>query len=241
MNGKELLQKSLKQYIGSDHITDDEYIEISRGVMKEFNALYNAYKAKELSYIGSEVNIEFDRKNSEVFIKMQEKEFKLTEVEFLKLLNLIEICYGKILPLGSVVRLNLDAVSDELRKSYQAITESSMFMISGRKIPLSSSSGDYYVDYLVRMYPFGESEYMQPFFVSSTMVRSIEFKGMENELEDKFVDAVLREELIYKKRRSTIFLTSEEAKQLEQEVQEFYVASEEVTVDGDGYINTGTA
>jgi len=42
-------------------------------------------------------------------------------------------------------------------------------------------------------------------------------------------------------RHSTVFLTAEEAKQLEQEVQAFNVSSEEVTIDGDGFINTGTA
>ena len=241
MKDVEFLKSIAKRYVGSSSITEDEYVQIVRGIHKDFNKLYKAYQARESSYIGSEVKVEFDWEKASVHIKIQEGEFLLLELEFLKFLNLIEICFGRILPLGSVVRLNLDAVSDGLRESYHALSESSMFMISGRKIPVSGSFGEYYVDYVVRMYPFGESEYMQPFFISSTMIKSIEFKGMSNELEDKFVDAVLREELIYKKRRSTVFLTAEEAKQLEQEVQEFYVTSEEVTIDGDGFINTGTA
>ena len=244
MNGTELLKKTVKQYVGSS-ITEDEYFQIVRSIHKDFNEVYKAYQAKESSFIakgsGVKVDIEFNRENNAVGIKMQEKEFTLTELEFLKLLNLIEICYGSVLPLGSVVKLNLDKVPQELRKLYGAITENSMFMISGRKIPVSSSTDEYYIDYVVRMFPFGESEYMQPFFISKTMIESVEFEGMSNELEDKFVDAVLREEIVYKNRRSTIFLLDEEAKQLEQEIQALYVASEGATVDGDGYINSGTA
>jgi len=72
MSGIELLQKSVKRYIGSDHITDDEFIQITRGISKDFNKLYLAYQAKESDYVGSKIKIEIDWKNSTVNVKMKE-------------------------------------------------------------------------------------------------------------------------------------------------------------------------
>ena len=54
---------------------------------------------------------------------------------------------------------------------------------------------------------------------------------------DVNVDAVLREELVYKNSRSIGFLLDDEVEQLEQEIY----AHEEVIEDGDGSISSGTA
>jgi len=242
MKGTELLKAVVKQYIGTDHITEDEFAQIGRAITRSFRNLYKAYHAKEPGYTAKDhservTEIVFDWENYEVRIKRQEREFKLTQLQFLKFLNLIEICYGKVLPLGSVIKLDLDLIPEELRKSYHASSASSMFMISGRKSPIRGSFGEYYVDYVARMYPFGESEYMQPFLISSMMIKSVVFEGMKNELEEKFVDTVLREELVYKNSRSIGFLLDDEVEQLEQEMY----AHEEVIEDGDGSISSGTA
>jgi len=239
MNGNELFKKSLKEYTGLDGINVDELAHIAGVIARnsQFKALYKAYFAKQSSYqiedsVGNVTDIGFDWENGEIKIQRRMEIFKLTLFQFLKFLNLIDLCLVKILPLGTVIKLDLDLIPEELRKAYHASGAESLFMISGRKTAIRGSFGEFYVDYIVRLYPFGESEYVQPFLISSMMIKEIVFVGMTNDLDNQFIDSVLREELIYKKSRSIGYLLDDEVTQLNQAIQGTNVANDEVSEDG---------
>ena len=239
MSTIELLKKSFKKYTGLDDINVDDFIQIVRNIAKadQFKALYKAYFDKQAGYqvkdsLGNITDIEFDWENSEVKIQKRKIIFKFTLLQFLKTLNLIDICLMNILPLGSVIKLDLDLLPDELRKAYHASSAESLFMISGRKTAIRGSFGEFYVDYIVRLYPFGESEHVQPFLISTFMIKEMVFMGMTNDLENQFVDSVLREELIHNNSRSIGYLLDNEVKQLSQAIQGADVEKKEVNEDG---------
>ena len=236
MNKNELFKKALTDYTDLDGMNVDELTHIARNIAKNthFKALYKAYFTKQSNYeiedsLGKVIHIQFDWEKSEINIQRKTGTFKLTLLQFLKFLNLIDLCLVKILPLGTVIKLDLDLIPEDLRKAYHASGTESLFMISGRKTAIRGSFGEFYVDYIARLYPFGESEYVQPFLISSMMIKEIVFVGMTNDLENQFVDSVLREEMIYKNSRSIGYLLDEELTQLNEAIQGTDVASNEVS------------
>ena len=239
MNKNKLFKKTFQKYIGLDDINVDELAYISKSIAKtsQFKTLYKAYFDKQLSYqledsLGSVIDIKFDWENSEIKIQREKTTFKLTKIKFLKLLNLIDLCYSKILPLGTVITIDLDLMPEHLRKAYHASGVQSRFMISGRKTAIYGTFGEVYVDYIARLYPFGESEHVQPFLISSMMIKEVIFMGMTDDLENQFANSVLREELIHKRSRSIGYLLDDEVEQLSQAVQENDVAEDEVSEYG---------
>ena len=244
MSGNELLKKSLKKYIGLDEVNADEFAHITRAIanINQFKALYKAYFDKQPSYqvndtFGNAIDFIFDWENGEVKIQVaQQTTFKLTFLQFMKTLNLVDLCQMIILPLGTIVKLDLDLMPEELRKAYHASGTESLFMISGRKTAIRGSFGEFYVDYIARLWPFGESEHVQPFLISTMMIKEIVFMGMTNDLENQFVDSVLREELIYKNSRSIGYLVDDEVKELNLAIQGTDVAKDEVSEDGTSHI-----
>ena len=239
MDKAELLRKSLGEYTGLVGINVEELIYVVSvfAANNQLKDLYRAYFEKRSSYQvkdsqGNIADIKFDWNNGEVKMQRKTTSFKLTLLQFLKLLNLMDIFLVKILPLGTVIKLDLDLIPVELRKSYHASISESLFMISGRKTPIRGAFGEFYVDYIARLYPFGESEHIQPYLISSMMVGKIVFMGMTNDLETQFVDAVLREELIHKKSRSIGYLLDEEVEQLNQAIHGTDVEKDEVSEDG---------
>ena len=235
MSRSELLRKSFNNYVGISDINIDELVYIIRSITStdQFKALYKAYFEKQASHQvedshGNVTDFKFDWESSEVQLYSKQILFKFTLLQFLKTLNLIDICQGFVLPLGTIIKLDLDLMPKELRKAYHASGAESLFTISGRKTAIRGSFGEFYVDYIARLWPFGESEYVQPFLISSIMIKEIVFMGMTNDLENQFVDSVLREELISKNSRSIGYLLDDEVQQLNQVMQGTDVTMDEV-------------
>lgn len=191
------------RFLGGDHIV--------------FKDVYKAYLDKKSVYendpmIGEKVEIIFDWKNEEVVFSMQEIKLKFVIEAFLSYLSLIDTCFLELYPLGSVIELELDMMPERVRRVYK---DSDAFVsISGRKVSMGDED-KYFVDYIGRVWPFGEGALTPPIFLSKAMIKRVVFTGMIDEAEEEYADKVLRLEVINSRRKSINYLTDNEQKEIE--------------------------
>jgi hypothetical protein len=228
MNQSELFKESLKHYANFLDIPLNDLSQIGTRIgsnIESFKRIYQSYLNKKDRYefeiqarfgLGREtIEAKFDLDNDEITVTASAVEIKVTKELFLKYMNLIDLCFSKILPIGSVIQLDLDMMPEDFRESFGGSRES-MFTISGRKIPIQGELGSYYIDYIARLFPLGESELAQPFLISNMMIKNVISEGFSNELEMQFVDNVLRQDVINEKGRGLSYLLDNEVEALEQ-------------------------
>lgn len=224
MDKYKLFTTALKQHAEFRDYKQEELIAIGNffgGDYVAFKEMYKAYLNKAANYendpmIGAKVEINFDWKKEEVIIKQLEKELIFTAKDFLHFLNLIDICFSDVYPVGTVVELDLDMMPRPFRRMY---TDSeALVSILGRKVPLGEGL-DYYVDYVGRLWPFGVEPLTPPLFLSNVLIKRVVFTGMIDEAEEKFVEKVLRSDVIDSKEKSTVYLTEEEKKEIQNYIQ----------------------
>ncbi|MCL1989499.1 MAG: DUF4176 domain-containing protein [Defluviitaleaceae bacterium] len=230
MNNVALFNESLKHYVNVGDISLDElsrvgkrigsHIESLKGIYRSYSNQEKRYEFEVKSFFGNDheaIEATFDFENDEIIISTSGVEVKLTQTLFLKYLNLIDLCFSKILPIGSVIQLDVDMMPEAFRKSFGGSRES-MFTISGRKVSVQGKFGACYVDYVARLFPMGESELAQPFLISNLMVKQVIHEGFSNELEVAFAENVLRQDVIHRKGRSLSFLLEDEVKAVEEAI-----------------------
>ena len=199
---------SIGQYLGNDQVV--------------FKEVYKAYKAKKASYennpmLGAKVEITFDWKKEEVVIKRLEITLVLSNTAFLRYLNLIDVCFLEIYPIGSVVELDLEMMSEAVRRMYQSSI--ALVSISGRKVLLGDGKS-HYVDYVGRLWPFGEGPLTPPIFLSNAHIKRVVFTGMVDEAEKEFIEKVLRIDVIHSKRKSIAYIPEAEEKEVSYTIKE---------------------
>ena len=214
----ELFVESVKHYADFGDRSIDDLYNIATHISSNFKGIYQSYSKRESSFSDGITEVKFNLENDEVTVVTSSVEIKFTEKLFLKYLNLMDLCFFKMLPIGSVIKLDTEMMPEDFRKSFSG-SHASMFTISGRKTFIQGKFGEYYVDYVARLFPFGESQLAQPFLISNMMIREVIFEGFSNELEKQFVDNVLRQDLINKKRRNISYLLDSEVKALENAIQ----------------------
>ena len=214
----ELFVESLKNYADFGDRSIDDLYNIAAYISSSFKGIYHSYSKRESSFSDGRTEVKFNLENDEVIVATPSVEIKFTEKLFLKYLNLMDLCFFNVLPIGSVIQLDTEMMPENFRNSFSG-SHASMFTISGRKSFIQGDFGEYYVDYVARLFPFGEGQLAQPFLISNLMIRQVIFEGFSNELEQKFVDNVLRQDLINKKGRSLSFLLDDEVKALEKAIQ----------------------
>ena len=225
MEKSELFINTLKNNPAFNEYKQDDLVGIGRLLGSKqvvFKEVYKAYLDKKGSYehqpvIGPKVELIFDWKNEEVIIKKLKIELNFTIKTFLDFLSLIDISYLEIPPIGSVVELDLDMMSEQVRRMYQ--DSEALVSISGRKVMLGDGL-KYFVDYVGRVWPFGEGPLTPPIFLSNAHIKRIVFTGMVDEGEEEFVQKALRRHTIDLKRKSIAYLTDEEKRDVDYVIQE---------------------
>ena len=222
MDKYQFLEDSLKVYAdfsGQDlrHLTQiGNFIGSNLAVFKK---LYKCYVNKDTSHkIGSSIGkpalITFDWVNDEITIEKNSLEINFDSTLFLKYMNLIDISYNEILPVGSVIEADLEGFPEGFRKMYERNEEPALFILSGRKTPAHDINTPYYVDYVTRLFPFGETEFVPAFHLSNMMIKRIVHLGLTNDDEVRFTEK-LSQDIVNSKVRSIGFLTEDEFKNLE--------------------------
>ena len=129
-----------------------------------------------------------------------------SEDSFFLFLAILDVYFGKIYPLGSVVEIDLDLLNNELKEMFSE-EPGALVMLTGRKAPLAEGFDPYVIDYFGRVWPFGEVAAFPPVFVSNMMIKNVVHLGYENEWEERISEEVIRQTYIKNHQLSTAFMT----------------------------------
>jgi len=226
MDKKELLEKALTQESTfSDHKLENLLILgefIGRNIIF-FKDLYKGYKNKSefvefKASIGAKVTTVFDWESGSVKISRVNIEVDLTIDSFLRFMNLIDTCFLEIIPIASVVDLNLDFMDDQVKEAMSKSKIGTLVVISGRKISLEKEMDDFVVDYIGRLWPFGETSYTPPILLSNVMIKNVVHRGLVNDTEKELANRY-RKDLIEQKKRSPTFVSESELSEIKERVE----------------------
>ena len=128
------------------------------------------------------------------------------EDSFFLFLAILDVYFGKVYPLGSVVEIDLDLLNNELKEMFSE-EPGALVMLTGRKAPLAEGFDPYVIDYFGRVWPFGEVAAFPPVFVSNMMIKNVVHLGYENEWEERISEEVIRQTYIKNHQLSTAFMT----------------------------------
>ena len=129
-----------------------------------------------------------------------------SEDSFFLFLAILDVYFGKIYPLGSVVEIDLDLLNSELKEMFSE-EPGALVMLTGRKAPLAEGFDPYVIDYFGRVWPFGEVAAFPPVFVSNMMIKNAVHLGYENEWEERISEEGIRQTYIKNHQLSTAFMT----------------------------------
>ena len=222
MEKYQFLEDSLKVYadfsgLDLQHLT--QFGNFIGSNLIAFKQLYKSYLNKDtnhevLSSLGKPAQITFDWVNDEITIEKNKLEIKFDSTLFLKYMNLIDICYNEILPIGSVIEANLEGFPEGFKKLYERNAEPALFILSGRKTPAHDIDIPIYIDYVARLFPYGETDFVPAFHISNMMIKRVVHVGLINDDEVRFAEKI-RQDIVKSKVRSVGFLTEDEFKNLE--------------------------
>lgn len=220
MDKYELFKKALANNAKLKAYNQEELITIGHIFGSEHNAfqeICKAYLTKKTSYrndpmIGAKVEIEFNWRQEEVLVKQLDISLVFNLTTFPTFLNLIDICFSDVHPVGSVVELDIDLLPEQVKAMYA--DSKPLASISGRKFWFGNDFACY-SDYVGRFWPFGE-DHSTPLYLANVMIKRVVFTGMVDDTEEKFVAKVLRSDIIDQKSKSIVFLTDGEKEEMYQ-------------------------
>lgn len=201
----------------SDLVTDDliQFGTYVGGQLDILRECYIAFCQNQESYVyqaflGAPIEINFHYKEDNVIIT-RDKQYKITlSLEnFLIFMGLIDLVYSKILPLGSVIELDTRLFPDQLREMFSH-TPGAKVIITGRKLPVADSIGNYLVDYQAQLWPLGGFPPITPMTITNMMIGKVVARGYEDDYEKSFSQK-LKQTQLQEKRLSTSFMTKNEA------------------------------
>lgn len=172
--------------------------------------LYKLIKLKKSQYEYNSLlgtTILFNRtQNGQITFSFNGEEQVWPEDSFFLFLAILDVYFGKIYPLGSVVEIDLDLLNNELKEMFSE-EPGALVMLTGRKAPLAEGFDPYVIDYFGRVWPFGEVAAFPPVFVSNMMIKNVVHLGYENEWEERISEEVIRQTYIKNHQLSTAFMT----------------------------------
>ncbi|VDY71357.1 Uncharacterized protein conserved in bacteria [Streptococcus sanguinis] len=172
--------------------------------------LYKLIKLKKSQYEYNSLlgtTILFNRtQNGQITFSFNGQDQVWSEDSFFLFLAILDVYFGKIYPLGSVVEIDLDLLNSELKEMFSE-EPGALVMLTGRKAPLAEGFDPYVIDYFGRVWPFGEVAAFPPVFVSNMMIKNVVHLGYENEWEERISEEVIRQTYIKNHQLSTAFMT----------------------------------
>ena len=229
---RELFQKALKSEseFSKYRLEDLETLGIFLGRYDtHFKRIYSAYRDKEPNVEiklqkGAPLNIAFNWESKEAIISSGSNngEIKFTLDLFLTILGLIDLCFGRVLPTGSVVELDMGLLPETL----SSVMSQARAVIVNQKAMLHQDVGSsLYIDYVANLWPHANQGNIPPIFLSNVMVKSVIHKGHSTDEEREYVQNI-KEVIVNTRQKSITFMSEKELKRLE----EMMVVSEEVGV-----------
>ncbi|WP_270328691.1 DUF4176 domain-containing protein [Enterococcus malodoratus] len=153
--------------------------------------------------IGARLQVSFDHENQQVKIARTPIEISLSFEQYLTYMGLIDAVFSEIYPTGTVIELNEELLSDELKQMFTDSELGLSVLIHGWRLPFEDSTAC--IDYVASLWPFGMMPGTEPIYVTNLMIKRVISSGMTNEYEEQFVFEVLRKQWIEEGNRSYLY------------------------------------
>lgn len=218
-NKRELLEVVLQNDKTLDLEITDKLLQMGNLLGNQpslFREVYKAFRNQEDVFenkpkIGAKFSVTFDYPNEAIHFERLETQLDIPFSQFLRLMGLIDACYSEILPLGTVVELDIDMMPEVIQNMFKDSELGELVILTGRKVPLREGFNDYVVDYLGYLWPFGEMSNTPAIYVSNMMIKRVVSPGMTNEWEDQFAFTFLRSMQVANGKLSSAFLPLDKA------------------------------
>ncbi|MDR1017842.1 MAG: hypothetical protein LBM02_03985 [Lachnospiraceae bacterium] len=187
-----------------------------------FHTIYRVMYKEEVGFIdknpfGTGIIIKFDYVNKRVALGVYKIEVILPYDEFVEFLSIVDINYSPIIPLYSFVELDEKFLDEDLQEMFKG-RKQPYIVITARKIKLPKEFENYIIDYLGRIWPYGEEKDNPPIIISNMMVKRVVSTGISGEGEEIYSEKFLRKEQIEKKLISTAFMSEKFLDKYERDI-----------------------
>lgn len=205
-----MLKEALKSLQIAD--VDIEFLEslalVFSGHPDAFTACHLAYLDEEKAYqyhpiIGASYEFTFDYDLGKVTISRPDGQLDLSLPLFQAFLSYVDLLFGKIYPLGSIVELDKELLPEELVSSFARENMDFNVVITGRRALVNNQTA--YADYIGYVWPYGMDFETQPLLISNLFVKRVISEGYTDTRDKHYCDEELRRAYFYDKIFSTLY------------------------------------
>ncbi|SDO90496.1 hypothetical protein SAMN05216347_10363 [Streptococcus equinus] len=205
-----LLRESLRKLDISDG--DLAFLEnlalVFSGHPDVFTACHLAFLDEENEYhyhpvIGAPYEFEFDYDLAQVTISRPDGQLQLSLPLFQAFLSYVDLLFGKIYPLGSIVELDKELLPEDLVTAFAREDMDFNVVITGRRALVNNQTA--YADYIGYVWPYGMDFETQPLLISNLFVKRVISEGYTDARDKYYCDEELRRAYFYDKIFSTLY------------------------------------
>ena len=210
-------KKWLKQIVYSDYLgelseADSEFLTIlgttigSKPIL--LKNIYLAFLKNEQHFeykpmIGAALQVDFYYAEKQAVIKRAEQAIELSLRQFQKFMGAVDLLFNEVYPIGTVIELDESYLTPEVRSMFLNSEIGMLVSIHGRRV-LTAAENEY-IDYIGTIWPFGILDDTELLYVNNLMIKRVVSLGMKNEIEEKFVESVLRKQLLDREVQSILY------------------------------------
>lgn len=205
-----LLRKALENL----PITDEDIVFLENlalvfsGHPDIFKACHLAYLDEEKEYhyhpvIGAPYDFIFDYTLGQVTIYQSDKQLILELPIFQSYLSYVDLLFGKIYPVGSIVELDKELLPDDLVAAFARENMDFNVVISGRRVLINNQTS--YVDYVGYIWPYGFDFEAHPLLLSHLFIKRVISEGYTDMRDKHYCDEELRRAYYYDKIFSVMY------------------------------------
>lgn len=205
-----LLRESLRKLDISDG--DLAFLEnlalVFSGHPDVFTACHLAFLDEENEYhyhpvIGAPYEFEFDYDLAQVTISRPDGQLQLSLPLFQAFLSYVDLLFGKIYPLGSVVELDKELLPEDLVAAFAREDMDFNVVITGRRALMNEQTA--YVDYVGYVWPYGMDFESHPLLISNLFIKRVISEGYSDARDKHYCDEELRRAYYYDKIFSVMY------------------------------------
>ena len=142
----------------------------------------------ESGIIGAPLHFHFE--GDQVSLTRLDVVLSLPISQFLHFLALVDLAFGKIYPLGTIVELDRELLPRELVQKYASEDLDLYALLVGRRVQLD---GQTYIDYVGHIYPYGMRLDTLPLYISHLFIKRVIAEGYSDSKDSHYIDRDLRE------------------------------------------------
>jgi len=116
--------------------------------------------------------------------------FQLSVPTYMRFLAMVDLLFGKIYPLGTIVELDKELLPKELVEKFRSEELDFYAILVGRRVQVDDNS---YIDYVGHIYPYGMRFDSLPLYFSHLFIKRVISEGYSDTQDSHHIDNILRE------------------------------------------------